>query len=219
MGRPRRKRFIKAQPQTTYFKPTGIRLKTLTEVVLSFDEFEAIRLKDLLRYNQDDAAKQMGISQPTFHRLINIARKKMADAIVNGKAIKIAEGNHTIKELDYHNSTIAIATASNDLNDTIQCCFGKCKYFIIVTIANGEIASTEILENANNTSPCKAGLITAQMLVDKNIDVVITREIGLKPLTLLKQHQVHIYYANNTIKSVIQNYIDGSLENVDITTE
>lgn len=61
----------------------------LEESILAKDEFEAIRLKDLLNLEQTECAEKMNISQPTFHRLIVSARRKIADAIVNGKAIKI----------------------------------------------------------------------------------------------------------------------------------
>lgn len=66
----------------------------LEETILTVDEFEAIRLKDFLNLEQGEAAKKMNISQPTFHRLLLEARKKIADAIVNGKAIRIEGGNY-----------------------------------------------------------------------------------------------------------------------------
>lgn len=84
------------QPNVTYFKPAGIRLVDLDESVLAVEEFESVRLKDLLGLEQEDAAKKMGISQPTFHRLVSTARRKIADAIVNGKAIRIEGGNFQI---------------------------------------------------------------------------------------------------------------------------
>jgi predicted DNA-binding protein (UPF0251 family) len=73
----------------TYFKPRAIPLCDLEEVTLGIDEYEAIRLKDLEGMDQDSAAAQMEISQPTFFRLLAVARKKIADALVNGKAICI----------------------------------------------------------------------------------------------------------------------------------
>ena len=82
------------QPSITYFKPAGVRLVELEETVLTVDEFEAVRLNDLEEIEQAEAAKKMDISQPTFHRLIVSARKKMADAIVNGKAIRIEGGDY-----------------------------------------------------------------------------------------------------------------------------
>jgi len=93
MVRPRLCRRVRFQPNVVYFKPRGIPLRELEEVVLAVDEFEAVRLKDLEGLEQEDCAKKMNISQPTFHRMVLSARKKIADAIVNGKAIKIEGGN------------------------------------------------------------------------------------------------------------------------------
>ena len=89
MPRPKLCRRIFAEPGVTYFKPRGIPLSELTETVLNVDEFEAVRLKDLEGLEQEECATKMNISQPTFHRLVISARKKIADAIINGKAIKI----------------------------------------------------------------------------------------------------------------------------------
>lgn len=96
MARPRLCRRIRFNPDVTYFKPRGIPLRHLKEAILHVDEFEAIRLKDLLGLEQGECAKKMGISQPTFHRLVSSARKKTADAIINGKAIKIEGGIYKI---------------------------------------------------------------------------------------------------------------------------
>ncbi len=96
MPRPRRCRRVWFEPNVNYFKPAGIGLRNIDEAVLTVDEFEAVRLKDLEGMDQEEAAKKMNISQPTFHRLLLEARKKIADAIVNGKAIKIYGGNYTL---------------------------------------------------------------------------------------------------------------------------
>jgi predicted DNA-binding protein (UPF0251 family) len=69
-------------------------LKFLKSVNLTVDELEAIRLKDLEGLEQIAAAESMHISQPTFHRLIESARKKVADSLVNGKAIRIEGGEY-----------------------------------------------------------------------------------------------------------------------------
>ena len=69
-------------------------MTSLESVDLSVDEFEAIRLKDLEGFEQNAAADSMRISQPTFHRVIEAARKKVADALVNGKAIRIEGGEY-----------------------------------------------------------------------------------------------------------------------------
>jgi len=96
MPRPRICRLVGFRPGVAYFKPAGVRKRDLEESVLSVDEFEALRLKDLLGMEQEEAAGKMGISQPTFHRLVLSARKRVADAIVNGKAIRIEGGVYRI---------------------------------------------------------------------------------------------------------------------------
>ena len=93
MPRPRRRRRVGYQPNTTFFKPAGVRKIDLQETILTVDEYEAVRLKDLLEMDQSEAGKKMKISQPTLHRLLSSARKKITSAIVNGHAIKI-EGGH-----------------------------------------------------------------------------------------------------------------------------
>ena len=91
MARPRIPRKINFEPGTTYFKPAGIPMRNLEEVVLSFEEAEALRLKDVEGYGQTRAAEKMKVSQPTFFRILSTARKKVAEAIVKGKAIKIED--------------------------------------------------------------------------------------------------------------------------------
>ena len=93
MPRPCKRRRVRGRPNSSYFKPAGIRKIDLEESVLAVDEFEAVRLKDLLNLDQSECAEKMNISQPTFHRLVMSARRKIADAIVSGKAIKIDGGD------------------------------------------------------------------------------------------------------------------------------
>jgi hypothetical protein len=93
MARPRRIRRIFFQPDVTYFKPAGIPMAHLKETTLSFDELEAIRLMDSEGLDQTQAAKKMKISQSTLSRLLGKGRKKLADAIIQGNAIKIQGGN------------------------------------------------------------------------------------------------------------------------------
>lgn len=96
MPRPRHCRQVCFQPGITYFKPAMVPITGLEEVILTVDEFEAIRLKDADGLEQEQSAKRMNISQPTFHRLYLEARRKIADVIVNGKALRIEGGNYEI---------------------------------------------------------------------------------------------------------------------------
>jgi len=89
MPRPCIRRRVRGRPNSSYFKPAGIRMIELEETILTMPEFEAIRLVDLKEIPQEKAGKQMQISQSTLSRILKSGRKKIADAIVNGKAISI----------------------------------------------------------------------------------------------------------------------------------
>jgi predicted DNA-binding protein (UPF0251 family) len=92
MPRPFKCRRIGSRPNIDYFKPRGIPLVSLEEINLTLDEFEAIRLADLEDMYQKQAAEKMKVSRQTFGNIINSAHKKIADCLVNGKAIKIKGG-------------------------------------------------------------------------------------------------------------------------------
>ena len=89
MTRPCRLRWVGFTPNVDFFKPSGVPLRALEHVTLALDEVEALRLADLNGLYQEEAAKQMKISRPTFARIVEQARKKVADAVINGKGIRI----------------------------------------------------------------------------------------------------------------------------------
>ncbi|MDQ7787340.1 MAG: DUF134 domain-containing protein, partial [Thermodesulfovibrionales bacterium] len=93
MPRPKCDRKVCGKPGSDYFKPRGIPLFNLEEVVLTPDEMEAIRLADLEGMYQEHAAENMGISRQTFGRIIESAHKKVAEALIKGKALRIEGGN------------------------------------------------------------------------------------------------------------------------------
>ncbi|MDD5023073.1 MAG: DUF134 domain-containing protein [Candidatus ainarchaeum sp.] len=98
MVRPRKCRRISNEPEITYFKPAGVRLIELKELEISIDELEALKLVDYSSIEQTNASKKMDISQPTLSRLLLSARKKIAQALTEGYAIKINGGNYYIKK-------------------------------------------------------------------------------------------------------------------------
>ncbi len=80
-------------PENTCFKPEGVKASSCGEVHLSLDEFEAVRLAHYEGMYQEQAAAMMNISRPTFGRIIESAQQKIADFIVNGKALRISGGD------------------------------------------------------------------------------------------------------------------------------
>jgi predicted DNA-binding protein (UPF0251 family) len=100
MSRPKSHRRISCFPPGEIFKPQGIPTKKLDQVTMLLEELEAVRLADLEMLNQVQAAEQMQISQPTFSRILAQGRKKMAEAVVQGKALRVTGLEHVMVESD-----------------------------------------------------------------------------------------------------------------------
>ena len=92
MPRPPFQRCVGGQPRFRCFKPAGVPARTLDEVILAVDEYEVIRLADLEGLYQEQVADRMGVSRQTVGRILEIARRKVTDALVNGKALRIEGG-------------------------------------------------------------------------------------------------------------------------------
>lgn len=114
MTRPKYCRTIGCEPGAIYYKPQGISSSILEEVVITLDEFEALRLADFEGLYQENSAANMNISRQTFGRIIDSARKKIADALVHGKALRIEGGIVSFEE----NGSIKCSSCDNSAN----CC-------------------------------------------------------------------------------------------------
>ncbi len=97
MARPMKCRKVECDIAVSYFKPQGIPMRNLDEVALELDEIEAIRLADLEELYQADAAAKMGVSRQTFGNIIARAHKKVATALLHGKALRIATAGNAIE--------------------------------------------------------------------------------------------------------------------------
>ena len=88
-GRPCLRRQIQFNPRVKHFKPQGIPLRNLEVIELTTEEIEALRLKNIVGLDQNECAERMKTSQSTFQRILTSAYKKIAEALIRGKAIKI----------------------------------------------------------------------------------------------------------------------------------
>ena len=93
MARPQNDRIVKEPPLFNEFKPVGVAARELSKIFISLDEYEALRLSDQLGYSHLEASEEMNISRSTFSRLIENARKKMADFLIKGMVLSIEGGN------------------------------------------------------------------------------------------------------------------------------
>jgi predicted DNA-binding protein (UPF0251 family) len=95
-GRPRCPRRIEREPDITYFKPRGIPLNQLGVVIITFEELETVRLTDIEEREQEQGAHLMGVSRRAFWEDLQSARRKIAEALVEGKAIRIEGGSYWV---------------------------------------------------------------------------------------------------------------------------
>ncbi len=98
MSRPHCCRRISGKPAASMFKPAGVPARELDEIVMTLDEFEALRLADLEGQYQEQAAERMGVSRSTFGRIVDSAHRKVAEVLIEGKALRI-EGGPVYTEL------------------------------------------------------------------------------------------------------------------------
>lgn len=130
MPRPPKFRHVGFLPGVTYFKPMGIPMLALQEVVLTVEELEAIRLKDVEDLEQEACAERMQVSRPTFQRILEAARRKVAEALVQGKAIRVEGGHFRLDAQGLHCPSCGHEFVQNPAAETVaaaDACCPKCR--------------------------------------------------------------------------------------------
>ncbi|WP_094228209.1 DUF134 domain-containing protein [Methanolobus psychrotolerans] len=100
MVRPRKRRMVNFEHNIRYFKPSGTCLNELDEINITIDELESLRLSYIENMKQDDAADKMHVHQSTYQRTLQRTLQKIADALVNGKSIRVEGGDYTMPGKD-----------------------------------------------------------------------------------------------------------------------
>jgi predicted DNA-binding protein (UPF0251 family)/predicted Fe-Mo cluster-binding NifX family protein len=213
MPRPLKCRRVEFLPDVTYFKPAGIPLKNLEEISMSVEEAEALRLKDLEGLEQEEGAEKMNISRPTFQRILATARQKIADALLNGKAIRIEGGNFEVALGQTKKDgiiKIGISAAAPGMDAEIDPRFGRCRYFVIV---DPETMTWETLENSGVEDGGGAGIATAKSLTGKDIATIITGNCGPNAYNALTAAGIKVITGvSGTVKDAVEDYKAGKLK-------
>mgnify|MGYP005857607387 CR=1 FL=1 len=238
MARPQKCRRVEFLPNATYFKPAGIPLRDLEEISISVEEAEAIRLKDLDGLEQEQGAEKMNISRPTFQRILSSARRKLADALLNGKAIKIEGGNYeftaqnhfTQKILKEKNMKIAVVTEDEK---TISQHFGMAPLYMVFTVEDGKTTGKEKRAKMGHghfagqhgahggqggphgfdaaSQNRHAGMAEAI----KDCQVLITGGMGMGAYYSLKSFNIEPVITDvRDIEEAVKTYLEGKLQNL-----
>lgn len=108
---------------------------------------------------------------------------------------------------------IAISSTGKELSDNVAELFGRCPYFVIAEIENGEVAKADAIKNDNENQASGAGMSAAKLLAENDINVVIARTIGPRAMDVLRQFNIEVYNGEGLVKEVIQKFIDKKLSN------
>lgn len=209
MARPKQSRIIAQSPLISGFRPYGRYCQKRESIQLKYDEYEAIRLIDYEGKMQDDAAKLMNVSRPTFTRIYADARKKLALALVEGKHIAITNDNIEFvhyqqqkSNIQVMNQKIAIPTCEGKLWQH----FGKAPEVTFVTVENGEVKETVVLKAPEHEHGAMPKFIAAQGATD-----VLCGGLGQGAVNMLNQLgiQVHGGAPAIAVEEVLSQYLGG----------
>lgn len=215
MSRPTMERILGSAILKRGFRPSGTVTGKTEEVVLTFDEAEALRLADLEGLYQQAAAQRMGVSRPTFGRIIESARKKTADALINGKRILIDGGSVAIDEKKDRPLLIAVPTTARGL---IASHFGKCERFIVCAIDETGAIKAEERIAASMGPGCKSGA-TAKLSA-MGVTVLIAGCIGEGAVRAFSAHGIQVVRgASGPSRPAVQAYARGELADTGISCE
>lgn len=177
-------------------------------VILNVDEFETIRLIDREGFSQEQCGLVMGVARATVQQIYTSARKKMADALVDGRSIQIEGGQYRLcskygkhcgcqgcwKQLtnrgQKENTAMKIAVPLDENKQDVCVSFGRAPYYLF-----SQDAEQEILENPAAQAQGGAGLKAAQFLIDNGADVLITVRCGQNAADVFAAADVKIYKA------------------------
>jgi len=109
---------------------------------------------------------------------------------------------------------IAVSSTDKNIESNVSDVFGRCPYFIIAEIEHQKIEKTEAIKNESMDQTSGAGISAAQLMAEKDVNAVITGNVGPRALDVLKQFSIEIYSGEGAIKEVLQEFIDGKLKKI-----
>jgi predicted Fe-Mo cluster-binding NifX family protein len=109
---------------------------------------------------------------------------------------------------------IAISSAGKEITDNISDVFARCPYFIIAEIKDGKVQKTEFMENKIANQLGQAGIAAAQLMAEKDIEAVITKNVGPRALDTLNQFNIDIYVGEGTIEKGLREFVDGKIKKI-----
>ncbi len=208
----------------TYFKPQGIPLRDLAEVCLAVDSFEAIRLADLEGLGMEEAAGRMGVSRHTFGRILADGRRAVAEALVRGRALRIAGGNYAVRaEAAGDNPNPGGGNHEQDRRDQQRPDpggpggprFGRAAGFLVVDL---DTMQTSYVDNGGSQVMAHgAGIAAAERIAAAGARVVLTGFVGPKAFSALAAAGIQVVQDLDglTVAQAVERYRSGQVRAAD----
>jgi predicted Fe-Mo cluster-binding NifX family protein/predicted DNA-binding protein (UPF0251 family) len=238
MPRPKKFRKVEFIPENLEFRPVN---ETNSVNFISIVELEAIRLSDLEELDQSQAAERMKVSRGTYQRILTSGRKKLTDALVKGKKIKISGGNYVfncgsstctqkcdkyqggrclrwhVKKIKNNEEDlimkIAVPAKERSLNSKVEDVFGRTQFFVVVDVETKEF---DVVENDGASASGGAGITAAQCVADSGADAVVTYQCGKNAADVLDAANIKIFKAEDlTVEEIIDKYNKGELKELE----
>ncbi len=188
------------------FKPAGVPARELEEVSLGLDGAEAIRLADLEGLYQDAAARRMGVSRQTFGRIIEAARRAVADAVINGKRLRIEGGEIVVKEEGERTMKIAVPVRGTDVDGH----FGHCEGFSVFTLDERRVIVAEEPISSPAGCGCKSGI--GATLAKMGVTHLVAGNMGDGAVHVLASHGISVTRgAAGNARAAVEQFAAGSL--------
>lgn len=212
--RPRKSRIVQDAPQLRFYKPQGVPMRTLKIVPLKDEEWQAIAMIDYQGLDQAAAAERMGISRPTFSRVLAGGRAMVARALVEGAAIRIGGGDFcraaSQSAQERAKMKIVISAKGADPSDALDPQFGRARWMIL---ADPETGSLTAEANPGALSEHAAGVAAAQFVIGLGAHAVVTGRCGPNAAKLLRAAGIRIYCAGDvSVEGALAAFRDGKLE-------
>ncbi|MBQ4567448.1 MAG: DUF134 domain-containing protein [Desulfovibrio sp.] len=221
MGRPHHCRRIRTLPRVVCFKPQGIPASQLAESRLSLDGLEALRLADLEGMGMDAAAACMGVSRHTFGRLLRKARRAVAEALHEGRILRIEGGVCALQPEKIHqgdatmSESILVAVPSEapgGLEAAPSAHFGHCAAYTLARVENGAVSEVRVLPNSGHEhGNC---LQPVQELAAQGVKALLAGGMGMRPLNAMQAAGITVYYSTGhmNVGAALQAYCEGKLQ-------
>ena len=210
MPRKQRCRWIGGYPDCWEFSPEDT--SDREPVVMSLDEFETIRLLDREGMTQEQCAERMGVARTTVTAIYDSARRKVADALVDGKRLLIRGGNYQLSDQGAENikkkgaDTMRIAVPYD--NGEIFQHFGHTEQFKLYDVEDGKIATEQIVPTNGNGHGALAGFLKAAQA-----DTLICGGIGMGAQTALAEAGIKLYGGvSGSADAAVQALAEGTLQ-------